>query len=103
MKANEISVEVLASHLRLEFKSIDYAELNLLESILKAATAYVREYTGLTPSAMNRYDDLAVAILVVAQDMYDNRAFINDRNYTNVLISSILNLRSVNICPNGGR
>ena len=102
MWVNEIDAEVLANYLRVNLMDIDYAEFNLLESVIKAAKAYVREYTGLTPAALNKHEDLAMAVMVVSQDMYDNRAMIADRNYVNETVRSLLDLHSVNLVGKGG-
>jgi len=97
MKVNDISAEVLANYLRVDYRDVNYAELDLLEAVLTAAKAYAREYTGLTPAAMNKREDLAIAVMVIAQDMYDNRAMVADRNYVNETVRSLLDLHSVNL------
>jgi hypothetical protein len=98
---SEIGLLALATYLRLDFAGLSGAELAELETILKAAKAYVLNYTGLTEREANRSDDIAVAAMVVAQDFYDNRTMAADRNYVNITVRSLLDARSVNIAPKG--
>lgn len=74
MKVNEITPEIVAEHCRAD----DYSEEEL-QRILDASKAYIRSYTGLNDKEIDMHEDLAIAALVLCQDMYDNRSVYVDK------------------------
>ena len=57
------------------------------------------KYTGLTAAQLDESEDFVVALLVLAQDMYDNRALYADSSNVNQAVQSILDMHSVNLLP----
>ena len=43
------------------------------------------------------HEDLAIAALVLCQDMYDNRSVYVDKNTTNKVVETILGMHCVNL------
>ena len=68
MKVSEITIDDIANHVR-----ADEPEDPIIPVIQKAAIDYVRNYTGLSDEEMDAYEDLTLAVLIIASDMYDNR------------------------------
>jgi hypothetical protein len=93
MKISEITDETIASHLRLE------EEDPLIGAIRTAAVEYVRSYTGLSDEEMDEHEDLAIAVLIVASDMYDNRAATVKESNSNKTLECILGMHSKNQLP----
>lgn len=92
---SELTVQDVAGYLRLsELTTEDTA---LLPTILAAAKDYVYKYTGLTPLQADVYKDLTIAVYVLCQDMYDNRAYYVDSSNVNKVVEAILGLHSVNL------
>lgn len=90
-----LTVQDVADYLRLsELTTEDEA---LLPTILEAAKAYVYKYTGLTATQADLSKDLTIAVLVLCQDMYDNRAYYVDSANVNKVVEAILGLHSVNL------
>ena len=69
----------------------------LLTSILDSAKHYVLKYTGLSESLANDEPDLVIAVYVLCQDAWDNRAYYVDSNNVNKVVDSILGMHSVNL------
>lgn len=92
MKVNEITPEIVAEHCRTD----DYSEEEL-QRILDASKAYIRSYTGLNDKEIDMHEDLAIAALVLCQDMYDNRSVYVDKNTTNKVVETILGMHCVNL------
>ena len=97
MKVSEITVSDLAAHLRL-----DNSDDALLKPMLAAARDYVRSETGLTDEEIDEHDELAIATMVLVQDMYDNRAFTDTASgqagpHANLVVASILGHHRVNL------
>lgn len=94
MKISEITVETIAEHLR-----IDEADDLMIPVIKDAAVEYVRSYTGLTNEEMDNHEDLTLAVLILASDMYDNRAATVKESNSNKTLECILGMHSRNQLP----
>lgn len=73
-----------------DYLRLDDATDPLLPDILKAARQYVENYTGQDEDYLDEYPDVAIALLVVCQDMYDNRSYYADKSRVNRVVASIL-------------
>lgn len=74
-----------------------------LTAVLGAAKQYVSTYTGLTMEECDEYDDLSIACLAVAADLYDNRtATMTTIVHENPVVAQILGSYSVNLLGGGG-
>ena len=99
MKVSEIGLDNICTQCRIMDEDIDETERVYLGALLTAARAYVRSYTGLSDAEIDTYDDLAVAVLVLISDMYDNRQNYVDKSNINRVVDTILNLHAVNLLP----
>lgn len=96
MKVSEITISDIANYMRLDDYLVDYlAETSYLTTILNVSKEYIKSYTGLTD--LDLYDDFVIAIYVLCQDMYDNRAYYVDNDKLNKVVETILNMHSVNL------
>lgn len=90
MKISEITAETVAEYLRL-----DDASGIIIEPVMNAAKSYIMDETALSEEELDEHEDLAIAYLVLCQDMHDNRAFTdtdsgNAGPHPNLVVSSIL-------------
>lgn len=97
MTFSEVSTADLAEYLRL-----DDASDSLLAPIIEAARGYVLSYTGQTADDLDAYPDVALALMVLCQDMYDNRAYqLTNAKYTegniNKTVDTILGMYRINL------
>lgn len=99
-KVSDITVKVLADYLRIADPSD--ADNTLLAAIIKASTAYMSKYTGLSAADLDKSPDMVIAALCLAQDMYDNRSMYVDSANPNLTAQSILDMHSINLLPSGG-
>lgn len=82
----------------LTFLRLDGTEGDVSPSaLLAAATAYVRSYTGLTDREMDEHEDLAIAVLVLCADLYENRLTTVDTANVNRTVSCILGMHCKNL------
>ena len=95
MTFSELDESTVADYLRLDDDSDE-----LLEGILQAAKSYVVNYTGLDAEALDQLPDIPIAVMVLTQDMYDNRAYqagsVQIGN-VNKVVASILEMHRVNL------
>ena len=98
-KVSDILVSDLVSYLRIPDPTQD--DNNTLSTILTVAKKYVTQYTGRTPEQIDTLEDMIIAVLVLCQDMWDNRTLYVDSTNVNRVVESILDLHSINLLPAG--
>lgn len=96
-KVSEVTSSDLAEYLRVG--EVTPSEDGFLKTIIGAAIAYMSKYTGLKAEQLDESSDLVIALLVLCQDMYDNRALYVDSANVNMAVQSILDMHSVNLLP----
>lgn len=96
-KVSEVTAADLAAFLRVS--EVTPSEEGFLMAIIGAATAYMCKYTGLDAGRLDGSQDFVAALLVLCQDMYDNRALYVDSANVNLTAQSILDMHSVNLLP----
>ena len=85
MKISEITAANVAEYLKIE-DSTD----SLLEPVMEAAKRYIMDETALESDELDDHEDLAIAFLVLCQDLYDNRSYSEAGQKENIVVSSIL-------------
>ena len=96
-KVSEVTAADLAEYLRVG--EVTESEGGFLSTIIGAAKSYMCKYTGLNAEQLDESSDLVIALLVLCQDMYDNRALYVDSSNVNLAVQSILDMHSVNLLP----
>lgn len=94
-KVSDISYQDLADYLRLS--EIDNDDINTLNNLLKVSKTFISNYTGRTTEELDNYQDFVIVVLVLCQDMWDNRTmYVESKNLNNV-VEIILGMHSVNL------
>lgn len=96
-KVSEITGSEVAAYIRLDEASP--SELQQIETFIVIAKSYVKSSTGLDDTEVDSYPDLMIAVFVLCQDMYDNRAYYVESNNVNKVADSIMNLHRRNFVP----
>ena len=94
-KVSQITAQDVAEYLRIVEVTAD--DLNTLNTLLTVAKVYVGEYTGRTIQDLDDYRDIIIVVLILCQDMWDNRTLYVDSSNVNKVVESILGLHSVNL------
>lgn len=95
MKISEITVQDLIEYAR-ECND-DQEIIKSFNNILVASKAYIKGYTGLSEEQMDTKEDLTIALMVLANEMHENRIFTVKDDKVNVVIKSILDMHSINL------
>lgn len=96
-KVSDITVQDAAEYLRLpEVTASDQA---LLNSLIKIAKEYIKNYTG--REDLDEFQDFVIVVFVLVQDMWDNRTMYVDKSNLNNVIEAILGMHSINLLPSG--
>lgn len=92
-KVSDITVDCVAEYLRLD--ELTYKEINTLTMLISIATSYIENYTGI--DNLDKYPEFVIVVLILCQDMWDNRTMLVDSKDLNNTVQSILAMHSVNL------
>ena len=94
-KVSDITAESVAEYLRLD--EVTDSEINTLAMLISIATSYIKSYTGLDDAGVDKYPEFVIVVLILCQDMWDNRTMYVDSKDLNNTVQSILAMHSVNL------
>ena len=94
-KVSDITAESVAEYLRLD--EVSEEEKNTLATLISIATSYIKSYTGLDDAGVDKYHEFVIVVLILCQDMWDNRTMYVDSKDLNNTVQSILAMHSVNL------
>lgn len=97
VKVSDVTSADLAAFLRV--CEVTPYEDGYLSTLIGAATAYMCKYTGLTTAQLDESQDFVPVLLVLCQDMYDNRTLYVDSANVSRMVQSTLDMHSVNLLP----
>ncbi len=98
MLTSELTVDNLKNYLRVDTNTDD----TLLAVILPAAKRFCAQYTGLTLEDLDDHEDMPLAVLTVAADMYEVRQVTLNGTQINPTTAQILGTYSTNLLPSEG-
>ena len=94
-KVSDITAESVAEYLRLD--EVTDSEINTLAMLISIASSYIKSYTGLDDAGVDKYPEFVIVVLILCQDMWDNRTMYVDSKDLNNTVQSILAMHSVNL------
>lgn len=94
-RVSEITYTDLAEYLRIpEVTEADQLTLKTLKGV---AVSFITGYTGLTEAEIDTFADFVIVVLILVQDMYDNRTRYVDGSNLNQTVEAILGMHRVNL------
>lgn len=94
-KVSDITVKCVADYLRLY--EVAESEKDTLTMLISIATSFIKSYTGLDDAGVDKYPEFVIVVLILCQDMWDNRTVYVDSKDLNNTVQSILAMHSVNL------
>lgn len=101
MKVSQITVSNVVEYLKLE--PGEYKETDI-QTLLETAKVFIQGYTGIPVTStdtvvktLDDYEDFYIVVMVLCQDMYDNRSLYVDKNNLNKVVETILGMHSTNL------
>lgn len=92
-KVSDIESESVAEYLRLG--EVTESEKDTLNMLISIATSFIENYTGIND--LDKYPEFVIVVLILCQDMWDNRTMYVDSKDLNNTVQSILAMHSVNL------
>ena len=92
-KVSEITAVDVADYINLF--EVSQSDTNTINNLINIAKAYIQKYTG--QSDLDISPDLVIVVLILVQDMWDNRTLYVDSTNLNKTVENILDLYSVNL------
>jgi hypothetical protein len=96
-KISDITITDIAEYLRLPEVTND--DEDMINTLLGVAKTFIQKYTGIAEENMDSYQDFVIVVLVLCQDMWDNRTLYVDKSNLNYVVETILGMHSVNLLP----
>lgn len=94
-KVSQITAQDCADYMRKDELTPD--DINDLNNLILVAKTFIQNYTGHTEEELDNYQDFIIVVLVLVQDMWDNRTLYVDTTNLNFVVDSILGMHSVNL------
>lgn len=94
-KVSDITEKSVADYLRLD--EVTDSENDTLTTLISIATSYIKSYTGLDDDGVDKYPEFVIVVLILCQDMWDNRTMYVDSKDLNNTVQSILAMHSINL------
>lgn len=96
-KVSEITYTDIADYIRLD--DPNESEINTLKTLINISKNFISNYTGRTEQELDNYQDVVIVVLILCQDMWDNRTLYVDKNNLNKVVETILNMHCTNLLP----
>nr|DAD90868.1 MAG TPA: head tail connector [Siphoviridae sp. ctfW121] len=94
-KVSDITADSVSEYLRLD--EVSEEEKNTLTMLISVATSFIKSYTGLDDDGVDKYHEFVIVVLILCQDMWDNRTMYVDSKDLNNTVQSILAMHSINL------
>lgn len=88
--ASELTKETICCHLRIDPSMIDGAEWHYIQALHRSAIDYVSIHCHRSYEYIDKHEDLAIAVLVLISDLYDERGMYVDSSHSNRTVETIL-------------
>lgn len=96
-KVSDITYNDVADYIRLNVEEGDTEEINTLNTLINISKTFISNYTGRTNEELDNFQDFVIVVLILCQDMWDNRTLYVDNSNLNRVVETILGMHSVNL------
>lgn len=96
-KVSDITYNDVADYIRLNVEEGDTEEINTLNTLINISKTFISNYTGRTTEELDNFQDFVIVVLILCQDMWDNRTLYVDNSNLNKVVETILGMHSVNL------
>ena len=98
-KVSDITYQDVADYLRLV--EIDNNEMNTLNTLINVSKSFISNYTGRSIEELDNYRDFVIVVLILCQDMWDNRTlYVDSKNLNRVIYAHIKTTKGFTLIAN---
>lgn len=94
-KVSDITYEDVADYIRLQ--EVDSNDQNTLNNLINISKDFIKNYTGRSSAELDDFQDFVIVVLILCQDMWDNRSLYVEKSELNRTVETILGMHSVNL------
>lgn len=94
-KVSDLNAQDVADYIRIV--EVETEDLNTLDTLLNVAKNFIIGYTGHSLEELDKHQDFVIVVLILCQDMWDNRTLYVDKSNLNKVVQTILGMHSVNL------
>lgn len=94
-KVSDLTAQDVADYIRIV--EVETEDLDTLDALLNVAKKFIVNYTGHSLEELDKYQDFVIVVLILCQDMWDNRTLYVDKSNLNKVVQTILGMHSVNL------
>ncbi len=94
-KVSDIAVTDVADYIKIG--ELDDNDNRTLANYIEISKSFIRSYTGLTDEQIDKHSDFIIVVLILCQDMYDNKTMYVDESNLNYTVECILGMHCVNL------
>ena len=92
---SELTYKDVAEYIRLD--EISKSDQNTLNNLINIAKKFICNYTGKSIESLDEYQDFVIEVLILCQDMWDNRSLYIDKGNLNKVVETILGMHAENL------
>lgn len=94
-KVSDITANDVADYIRL----VDFTDedTNTLNNLIGIAKTFIMNYTGHALEDLDNFQDFVIVVLILCQDMWDNRTLYVDKGTLSYPVETILGMHSINL------
>lgn len=96
-KVSEITYQDVANYIRLS--EVTTGDQNTLTTLINVSKTFISKYTGQSIEDLDNFPDFIIVVLILCQDMWDNRTLYVDNSNLNKVVETILGMHSINLLP----
>lgn len=96
-KVSDITYSDVADYIRLSEVTED--DQNTLNTLINVSKTFISKYTGQSIEDLDNFQDFIIVVLILCQDMWDNRTLYVDNSNLNKVVETILGMHSINLLP----
>ena len=97
LRASDLPREVVLRHLHLASEYTTDGERAYIQSLSAAALSFVCDHCNRTVEYCDEHEDMAVAVLCITADMFDNRDYTAEQAALNPTVQTILSHHDQNL------
>lgn len=97
MKVSEVQVNDVIRYIKEDPENLTQQEIQDISNYLVAAKSFIKSYTGLTEEKIDLHEDFYIVVMVLCQDMYDNRSMYVEKSNVNRVVETILGMHCINL------